>query len=481
MLWLALYFPQLPIDRQQFAHQFTDRDNHSTKNQSMHPCAVVLSEGVRRHILACNDVAVAAGVHAGMPLKSAYALVPNLHINDYSESEQLAHLEQLTLWALQFSSSVVPEPPDTVLIEIQASLKLFGGLDSLLERIGTELHEQQVSVQPAVAPTPSAARLFTRAGIRKVIREQERLKAVLASVSVIHLPLDDFTFKGLRQSGVRTLAELQRIPPAALSRRFGQYCTDLLYKLDGRLPDPRTPYTAAETFCQSVDLPLEAPDTQALGFALKRLLGALGGFLKARDLGIQHLAIHLHHHRLVPTCVALQFLDATANMDHLLRVSTEKLDTLVLAAPVIRLAVESKNLAPIAHKGRDLFHKSQSQAQSIEQVLDKLVARLGKSAVYTAVPEDDHRPEKASAFALLEKRQAHQPWPARPLWLMSKPEALNEPVSLQTLPERIENGWWDKTDVRRDYFIARNEHGTYYWLYRLRHQPDQWWIHGIFA
>ncbi|MFK8082623.1 MAG: DNA polymerase Y family protein [Granulosicoccus sp.] len=483
MLWLALYFPQLPIDRQQPADGIIDdldRDSPTERSPDI-PRAVVLNEGTRRRILACNTSAVAAGVRAGMALKNAYALVPGLFVSDYDEVAQSEHLEQLTLWALQYSSTVVPEPPDTLLIEIEASLKLFGGLHTLLETIGEQLRDQHIAVHPGIAPTPTAARLFTRAGIRKTIRSSKSFRETLATVNVAHLPLDDFTFKGLRQSGIHTVGELQKIPPAALTRRFGKQCTDILYKLDGRLPDPRTPYRAAETFSQSIDLPLEAPDTQALGFPLKRMLGSLGGFLKARDLGIRHLDIHLYHHRLKPHTVALKFLNATADMSHLLRVATERLGTLTLEAPVTRLCLISAELASMEREGRDLFHKSQSQHQSVEQLLDKLVARLGKEAVYTALPEDDHRPEKAWLTVLLDERRDHQPWPARPLWLLAEPRVLDEPITLHTLPERIENGWWDETDVRRDYFIASNDKGSYYWLYRLRHQPDQWWIHGLFA
>lgn len=468
MLWLALYFPQLPIDHQPQA----DEDE---------PRAVVLTEGPRRRILASNTCARAAGVRTGMALKNAYALLPNLSISDYSEHEQLAHLEQLTLWALQYSSIVVPEPPDTVLIEIKASLKLFGGMTPLLEGIGRQLREQQVTVIPGIAPTPSAARLFTRSGIRRTVCTPQALKDTLAGVPVAHLSLDEFTLKGLRQSGICTLGELMKIPPAALTRRFGSRCTDLMYKLDGRLPDPKKAYQAPERFSHSIDLPLEAPDTSGLSFPLKRLLGSLGGFLKARDLGIRHLDIRLHHHRLQPTDITLKFLDATANMDHLLRVATERLGTQVLQAPVTRLGVHSIELAMITREGRDLFHKSQSQSQSIEQVLDKLVARLGVDAVYTASLEDDHRPEKASAATLLNTQFQPQRWPARPVWLLNEPRKLDEPVTLHTLPERIENGWWDEADVRRDYFIASNSKGSYYWLYRLRHQPQQWWIHGLFS
>ncbi|NND89224.1 MAG: hypothetical protein HKN42_00070 [Granulosicoccus sp.] len=468
MLWLALHFPQLPIDRQ----------DHSDADE---PRAVVLQEGPRRRILACNAVATASGVRPGLALKNAYAIVPDLVTSDYDEVQQQGHLEQLTLWALNYSSWVSPEPPDTILLEVAASLTLFGGLEPLLEHIHRHVRQQRLTLSYAVAPVPAAALLFARAGKRQQILDRQSLAAKLATVPVTWLPLDDFTLKGLRQSGIRTLAELRALPAAALTRRFGSACTTFLYKLDGRLPDPRAAYQAAETFSQALDLPLEAPDTAALAFPLNRLLGALGGYLKARDLGVRHLDIVLSHHRRPDTRIALMFLDATANTRHLFRVATERLGKLVLDAPVIRLALKSAELADLPRQGTDLFLKNKAQGSTIEQVLDRLSARLGRGALYTAMPGDDHRPEKAWMSALLEHQPLPGLWPARPVWLLREPRPLNETVQLHTLPERIENGWWDDADVRRDYFIASTRDGAYYWVYRLRQAPGQLWLHGLFA
>ncbi|ASJ74675.1 Y-family DNA polymerase [Granulosicoccus antarcticus] len=472
MLWLALHFPQLPLDRQ-------DPDAADD------PRAVVLQEGARRRILACNASATANGIRPGLALKNAYALTPNLLTSDYDEHQQLAHLEQLTLWALQYSSLVSPEPPDTILLEIAASLTLFGGLAALCESITRDIGQQHLSLSSAIAPTPAAALLFARAGVHHQILDKPTLVSTLAGAPVDWLPLNDFTLKGLRQSGIRSVGELTALPPASLTRRFGSTCTQLLYKLDGRLPDPRTAYKAAETFSQSLDLPLEAPDTNALAFPLNRLMNALGGYLKARDLGVRHVELILSHHRKPATHLSLKFLDATANTDHLFRVATERLGNLQLAAPITRLGLESSELACLQRESVDLFQQSKAQSttqgSTIEQVLDRLSARLGKDAFYTAVSGDDHRPEKAWLSALLDNQPLPGLWPARPVWLLAEPSPLNEPVTLHTLPERIENGWWDDTDVRRDYFIASTRDGAYYWVYRQRHSPDQLWLHGLFA
>jgi len=307
------------------------------------------------------------------------------------------------------------------------------------------------------------------------------MQRILKDIPVEYLTLDEFTQRGLRQSGIRVLQQLIELPPAALTRRFGHQCTDLIYKINGTLPDPCPAFIAPDTFSQALDLPLEAPDTNALTFPLNRLLNALGGYLKAGDHGVKSLDIILYHHRCEPTVVALRFLSATADHAHLLKVAKERLANTTLAEPVTRVKIKATELADVERDGKDLFQKSQAQPVSIEHVFDNLVARLGKHALYTAVPDDDHRPEKAWLSAMLETKRPPSEWPARPLWLLSEPRPATEALHVTTHPERIENGWWGNDDVRRDYAIAHNQAGSYYWVFRLRQQPETLYIHGIFA
>ena len=52
----------------------------------------------------------------------------------------------------------------------------------------------------------------------------------------------------------------------------------------------------------------------------------------------------------------------------------------------------------------------------------------------------------------------------------------SDPIST----ERIESGWWDGRDVRRDYHIVVGADGEKLWFYRdcLTHE---WYLHGIFG
>ncbi len=79
----------------------------------------------------------------------------------------------------------------------------------------------------------------------------------------------------------------------------------------------------------------------------------------------------------------------------------------------------------------------------------------------------------------------------RPVWLLAEPEPLGHlvearPWVLKDGPERIESGWWDGADVRRDYFVAESPRGETAWIYRdgrygFGPGDGEWFLHGIFA
>jgi len=445
------------------------------------PAAIVIQEGSRRLIMSSNQYAQDIGIHPGLTLNSAYAIAPDLQITDYDETVQESYLRQICLWAMQFSSWVTPKMPNTLLLEINASLTLFGGLEALKEKLKSDCLQQGLHMQMGIAPTPTAASLLACIGNNGCITDQEKLQTQLDSIPTQYLPFDNFILKGLQQSGIKQCKQLFNIPPSALSRRFGQSSTEYIYKLTGQLPDICPAFTTPESFHQHQDLPLEAPDTNALQFPLNRLTGALGGFLKSSDLGVKTLAVTLSHHQITSTTLDIVFLEATADHKHVFKVITERLANLSLSAPVTAISLTSRELDEIKHNDTDLFRKSQNQTDSIRGLIDKLTARLGETKLYTPILADDHRPEKSWYSALMSDQQPPTDWPARPLWLLKQPKPVSTTLDIKSTAERIENGWWEETDVRRDYYIAADRYGAYYWIYSDRREAGKFYIHGIFS
>jgi len=67
------------------------------------------------------------------------------------------------------------------------------------------------------------------------------------------------------------------------------------------------------------------------------------------------------------------------------------------------------------------------------------------------------------------------------VWLLAEPQLLEDALEIEDGPERIETGWWDGHDVRRDYYVARTTAGVRLWIFRERCAPGRWFLHGVFG
>jgi len=105
-----------------------------------------------------------------------------------------------------------------------------------------------------------------------------------------------------------------------------------------------------------------------------------------------------------------------------------------------------------------------------------------------SVPQG-HRDRRQAARTTREAASENAALPSRPLWLLASPEPIGhrleaQPWVLRDGPERIESGWWDGADVRRDYFIAESPRGETVWIYRDHRygiEDGEWFLHGLFA
>jgi protein ImuB len=288
----------------------------------------------------------------------------------------------------------------------------------------------------------------------------------------------------------------------------------------GRVTDPRSPFVPPPRFASKLDLPAPVRDAQALGFGVNRLVQELATWLTARGLGVTRLQLILAHehylrHRGLPATVASFALGAPARTSaHLASVLRERLARVALPAPVESITLTSEETAPLA--GRNLGLLPGDEAMAVEiPLVDRLRARLGEDAVMRLVPHAEHRPEQAmrdvavsaaeSGRPALKRKVGARPATAfeavtgnlpegpRPLWLLAEPQPLAHLLEtkpwipswkLRDGPERIESGWWDGSDVRRDYFVAENPQGEILWIYRdHRYGVDdgEWFLHGVFA
>src|SRR4029077_7778756 len=124
---------------------------------------------------------------------------------------------------------------------------------------------------------------------------------------------------------------------------------------------------------------------------------------------------------------------------------------------------------PLAGYSAGMFGDALAEAGDWAQLLERLELRLGRAAVHGLAVYPDHRPEfawRSVEPGEWEPREFRQPGP-RPLWLLEPPRRRGgEAPPLLAGPERIEAGWWDGDEARRDYFIAQWEGAAVAWVYR---------------
>src|SRR5215475_8804891 len=111
MLWACLHFSDLPL-RAVF------------EGDQQRPCIVLANAQAQR-----------SGVQAGQPLAAARAICTSLQARPRDIAAEKRLLQSLAAWAYAYSSQISIAEPDALLIEIGASLQLFGGWDALQRRL----------------------------------------------------------------------------------------------------------------------------------------------------------------------------------------------------------------------------------------------------------------------------------------------------------------------------------------------------------
>lgn len=482
MLWIGLHLPWLPLEL------FT------RGAAAPEPLAVCDNARDPRVILA-NEAAQHRGIRAGQRLAAALALVAGLDMRRRDETAERAALERLAAWAGQFTSLVSiaarsDAAPDALLLEIEGSLALFGGLAPLTTRVRDGIAELGYRADFALAPTPLAAEWLARAGVDAPITDSARLAGTLAPLPLDCTALTPDAIKTLAHMGVHHVGQLLQLPRDGLARRFGKETLLLLDRALGRLPDPRQPYVAPETFDAQILLPAALDNTETLLFPLNRLLLELAGFLRARGAGAQELRLRLHHPRRPATDIALTLTAPAGDARHLGELYRERLARTLLPEPVEALSLRVPRLFRLETANLDLFDCKSVTGQSGAALVERLRARLGGDAVRGLMQVAEHRPEYAWRYAEPGTTDGNADSPPRPLWLLPQPVALRAandtplldgPLTLLPARERIESGWWDGHDVMRDYYVARDSRGAQYWIYRDLAGERRWWLHGIFG
>ncbi len=444
------------------------------------------------------------------------------HDADHPAPEQLA----LAWWALQFSPRVCVLE-EAVLLEVQDSLRLFGGQRALLQRVRSEA-TQQGATALAVAPTALAAlallRTLPAAPAGKGVEMSEPIPAKSCTPAALQRTLDALPIAvlsathphapTLQRLGCRRLGQVRALPRGGVSRRFGAALLEALDRAYGQRPDAFEWIALPGTFSARLEFVGRIEVAEGLLFGARRLLVQLGAWLLARQRGVVALTLQSEHDlvRRGDACngsLHIRTAEATRDLQHLTRLLGEHLARTTLAAPVVAIRLEAPQTEALATQSISLLPEERREGETLQQFIERVSVRLGPERVLRGQLIADHRPQHmqrwqpaATTPVSARKSKAKLPPHLRlhPPWLLREPLRLavqgerpiyKGPLTLLAGPERLEAGWWSLLSsaeaeggelALRDYYVAQSPHAGLLWVYRRRSAGEPaWFLQGMYG
>ncbi|SAL07503.1 DNA polymerase [Caballeronia arationis] len=446
-----------------------------------------------------DAVAREAGVLLGMKRGGVVTLAPDALVYDRAPVREQDMLREVALALMRFSPMVAVCEEDTLVVDVSASLRLFGGILRICHQIRQIVDAVGVSVRVSIAPTGQGAWMLAKRG-RRVLKMRS-LERELDSLPYLVVPeIRRFAdwFAGL---GCRVLEDIRRLPRAGLKKRCSVELLDSLDRAYGLSPELYEWLDVPPTFSARVELPDRVEHAEAILFSARRLVVQLCGWLSAQQLALTHASVTLEHERgreaIEPTTIDLALAEPTWHEEYLVRLLKERLGRIELQAAVIAVRLTATKVQAAEPPTDTLFPDPGGSTEDHNRLLELLVARLGPENVLRPAPTSDHRPEHANRWVSVQDAAKPEAPPCdlpRPTWLLETPLRLmvknhrpfyGSTLKLVSTGERIEAGWFDGDLAARDYFVAEASDKSYYWIYRERPSATsdevRWFLHGLFG
>lgn len=337
------------------------------------------------------------------------------------------------------------------------------------------------SMQAAVAATAEAAILAARnlPGYTFIAPGEEA--RVLGALSIDTLPPDPELFETFELWGIRSLADLARLPDDALASRLGARGVWLQRLARGVLERPLRPQLPAEIYEESAELEHPIKLREPLLFLLARFLQDLTARLKSQSLAASALHLTLNgHHR----THSLPF--PTRDVKLLLKLVEHSLERQPPAAPVAKLRLELIPTPPrrVQH---GLFTPAAPEPEKLELTLGKIRGLVGENNVGYPELFDTHRPglaRPATGWSHLSFRYFRPALEARVTSERVWTRMFQGKILQIAGPWRSSGDWWrgsvgENPSWNRDEYDLALSDGALYRLY-LDRPSKNWFVEGVY-
>ena len=489
MSWLYLHFPEV-----------IEQDWIGDGEQ---PFAIV--DSISETLMHVSDAAQNQGVEVDMSVGMASYLCADLQLCPFQPERYQATLMQRALWAYQFSSQVCFDQTSNnparqgIWLNMDGMLRLFHGVDGYIQNIKQACQQQGWQVSMAAAHTPLAARhlalnpvpwhssdVTTEASLATFAEQR------LRTLAVTEFDFSEEVLTSLRQLGIKTLADLLRLPMSEIHHRINADLALYIKRLLGPVLHPLDSVQVPDHYQHSTHFIHEIEHRQGLLFPLQRLLGGLCGYLQHRQLTTRQLRLTISHRDQADSEWLINIAYPEHRLEEWIDICRYHLERQTLPSPAQTLilsvdqllALDSQQLNCLDLLANDIEEVSVSaNQQPKEALINRLQARMGSQQLQRLTTTGDPRPEYAQQSLFADQteepsKDQNRPCGQRPLWLMPQPQPCHPPHDILSGPERIDGGWWDQQAVKRDYYITRSQ-GRVQWMFRTA--TGDWFVQGYFS
>ncbi len=385
-----------------------------------------------------------------------------------------------------------------IFLEISGCRHLYSETSCFL-RLQTILKRLGLTARIAAAEDPATA-------LAKAFYPQDRnlpIEALIFYANPFRKTSElDKSISLLKQLGMKTISQLKQISPTTLTPRFGKELAVALHHLEHTLflPWPRfhLPERILETLCLD-DTDLQ--DLEPVLFLLKNLVDKISLRLKGRWLKASVIEIKISTEKYSTVkkpfrTWRLNFAFPQGGTLEILSLLREHLNGALtrepLESPLRQIELEVLEYVPSAAQQKNLLSDKEEEMEKTQNLISRLVDRLGIGSVFLASPIESFLPErswKKTLQTFIKEPDLFSAIAKRPLRLLKHPIHLKRVdqclfsmhrrwrILAQSEPERISGEWWHK-DQERDYFCIQTETEEL-WVYKIPTTSD-YFLHGIF-
>jgi protein ImuB len=462
----------------------------------------------RMLITALTDEARKYGVTEDMTVADARVIAPNLQVFDGKPGRNLKLLTGLAEWCLRYTPLVQLDPPDGLLLDVTGCTHLKGGEKAFLQEMVSRLKAIGYDIRPAIADTIGTAWGVARCATSGlIVPEGEHRNALMPlPPSALRLPMNQLL--KLRNLGLHQISSFIYMPNAVLRRRFGKDMVLRLQQALGQEVEYLFPLKEPVPYSVRLDC-VEAVRTRtAIEIGLNDLLERLCKRLYGEGLGVRSAILTWYRVDGKNGNISIGTNHPSNRTQHLFKLFFIKLETIAPGLGIELFVLDALKTEPVSDKQSEIWSAGGgADSEEVAELLDRVAGRIGAAHINRYLPGEHYWPERTPEPNANLKKKPQSDWRTdkpRPMQILDHPERIEAMALTPDYPpklfiwkgeqhiivgadgpERIEREWWLEPGEHRDYYIAEDEAGRRYWLFRSGHynaeNNQHWYLHGFFA